>query len=96
MQVFIKYKSARHYFKAINTKVLEFYVDADWDRSWKHRSSEDPLLIHSRTGYMIIYAGWPIIWDSKMQYLIALSTTEAEYIIISTTLCEVIGIVNLL
>ena len=31
-----------------------------------------------------------------MQYLIALSTTEAEYIIISTTLCEVIGIINLL
>ena len=31
-----------------------------------------------------------------MKYIIALSNTEAEYIALSTALCEVIGIINLL
>ena len=43
-----------------------------------------------------MYAGCPIIWASKMQPLIALSTTEAEYIALSTTLREVIGVMHLM
>ena len=96
MQVFIKEQSTRHYFKSRKTKGLECYVDADWDGSWQHRSSEDQLSSHPRTGYVMIYDGCPIIWASKMQYWFALSTTEDEYIALSTVLSEVIGIVNLL
>ena len=43
-----------------------------------------------------MYAGCPIVWASKMQLLIALSSTEAEYIALSTALREVIGVMNLL
>ena len=43
-----------------------------------------------------MYAGCPIIWASKMQSLIALSTTEAEYIALSTALREVISVINLI
>ena len=43
-----------------------------------------------------MYADYLIIWASKMQYLIALSTTEAEDIILSTALRNVIGVINLL
>ena len=75
---------------------LECHVDADWAGSWQDRSSNDPRSAHSRTGYVITYAGCPIIWASKMQSLIALSTTEAEYIALSTALREVIGVMNLL
>ena len=78
------------------SKGLECFVDADWAGSWKHRSSNDPLSSHSRTGYYITYAGCPLIWKSKMQSLIALSTTEAEYIALSSALREVIGIIHLL
>ena len=56
---------------------LEFHVNTDWAGSWQDRSSHDPLSAHSRTGYVITYAGCPIIWASKMQSLIALSTTES-------------------
>jgi hypothetical protein len=65
---------------------LECFVDADWAGSWRDRSSNDPLSSHSRTGYVIKYAGCPIIWALKMQPLIALSTTEAEYITLSSAL----------
>ena len=59
------------------TKVLECYADTDWDGSWQHWSSDDLLSSYSRTGYVIIYDGCPIIWARKMQYLITLKTTKA-------------------
>jgi hypothetical protein len=78
------------------SKGLECYVDADWAGSWQDRSSNDPLSAHSRTGYVLTYAGCPIVWGSKLQTLIALSTTEAEYIALSSALREVIALMNLL
>ena len=36
--------------------------------------------------YVIMYAGCPIVWASKMQTEIALSTMEAEYIALSTAM----------
>ena len=50
----------------------------------------------SCTGYLITYANCPIMWGSKMQSLVALSTMEAELIAMSTALCEVIHLQNLL
>ena len=43
-----------------------------------------------------MFAGCPILWGSKLQTLVALSTTEAEYIALSSALREVISIKNLL
>lgn len=78
------------------TKGLECYVDADWAGSWTYHSSHDPLSTHSRTGFVIYYAGCPILWKSKLQTITALSTTEAEYIALSSALREVLGIIHLL
>jgi hypothetical protein len=44
----------------------------------------------SRTGYVITYSNCPVIWASKLQTQVALSTTESEYIALSTALREVI------
>ena len=41
-------------------------------------------------------SGCPIVWLSKMQPLISLSTTESEGIGISIAICEVIAVKNLL
>ena len=48
------------------SKGLECFVDADWAGSWRHRSSNDPLSSHSRTGYYITYAGCSLMWKSKL------------------------------
>ena len=53
-----------------------------------HQSSIDPLSTHSRTGFVIYYAGCPIVWTSKIQTITALSTTETEYIALSSALQE--------
>ena len=77
-------------------KGLECHVDADWAGSWSQSSSHDSLSTHSRTGFIISYAGCPIQWKSKIQPIIALSTAEAKYIALSTALREVISIIHLL
>ena len=38
---------------------LECFVDADWARSWQDLSSNDPLSAHTRSEYVIMYAGCP-------------------------------------
>ena len=50
----------------------------------------------SRSGWIVQFAGTPITWASKMQAITAMSTTEAEYIVLSTSLREVIPLMGLL
>ncbi len=50
----------------------------------------------SRTGFVICYANCPMIWCSKLQTEIALSTAEAEYIAMSHVLRETIPVQNLI
>ena len=78
------------------TDGLKCYVDADWARNWLKSRPNDKTWALSRTGYIITYANCPIVWGSKMQSLVALSTTEAELIAMSTALREVIHLQNLL
>ena len=76
---------------------FDCYVDADFSGNWHEEDApHDPDTARSRTGYIICYANCPIIWASKMQTQVALSTTEAEYIALSTALREVIPIMELL
>jgi len=56
----------------------------------------DPGTAKSRSGWIIFYSGCPISWASKLQYQIALSTTEAEYIAMSQALRDIIPVMNLL
>jgi hypothetical protein len=46
-------------------------------------------------GFVINFAGCPVIWSSKLQTEIALSTTEAEYIALSTSAREIIPLLSL-
>jgi len=82
--------------KPDTSRGLECNVDADFAGGFNKLTSDDPSTCYSRTGYIVWYAGCPIIWQSKMQTTIALSTTEAEYIALSTALRDVIFVMNLL
>ena len=79
------------------SKSFETYADADFAGNWnKATAMDDPSTAKSRSGYLITLAGCPILWASKLQTQIALSTTEAEYIALSQALRETIPIMNLL
>ena len=83
-------------FKPDTSKGLECYVDADFAGAWKDGDHDCAESVLSRTGFVIMYAGCPITWQSKLQTEIALSTTESEYIALSTAMREVIPFLNLL
>jgi hypothetical protein len=75
---------------------MECYVDADFAGTWTKEYSDDSSTALSRTGFVINFAGCPVVWASKMQTEIALSTTEAEYIALSAAMRDVIPVRALL
>lgn len=77
-------------------KGLECYVDADFAGGFNKEKPTNPRDCLSRTGYIVKFGGCPIIWSSKLQTMIALSTTEAEYMALSRAVREVIYLMNLL
>ena len=75
---------------------LECFVDADFAGGWNILEPGNPDNVLSRTGFVIYYAGCPILWKSKLQTEIALSTTESEYIALSQAMRDVIPMMALL
>ena len=70
---------------------FECWVDADFPGNWRQWDAHnDPMTSKPRSGWIVRFTGAPITWASKMQTITALSTTEAEYIAVSTSLQEVI------
>jgi hypothetical protein len=75
---------------------IECFVDADFAGGWNTKTSADTDNVMSCTGFVITYANFPIYWASHLQTEIALSTAEAEYIAMSSALCEVIPLMTLM
>ena len=75
---------------------FEVFADADFCGNWeKSIAHKDVSTAKSRTGYIITYAKCPLLWASKLQTMIALSTTEAEYMALSQSLRDTIPLMNL-
>ena len=73
------------------------WAEADFVGNWNEITAmSDVPTAKSQSGYLIIYSGCPISWASKMQTEIALSTTESEYISLSTALRETIPMMHLI
>jgi hypothetical protein len=71
-----------------DANVLECYCDADYAGDEESRKST--------TGYVIFYAGGPISWCSRKQPIVALSSTEAEYIAAADCIKELLYLKTLL
>ena len=78
------------------TQGIECYVDADFAGGWDRDNGQRAENVLSQSGYAIFYAGCPVLWASKLQTEIALSTAEAEYIALSMKLWEVIPFMYIL
>ena len=62
---------------------VDCYVDADFLGLFGTEDSHDPISAKSRTGYVITLANCPLLWVSKLQSEIALSTCESEFVALS-------------
>jgi hypothetical protein len=83
-------------FKTDKDKDFECYCDADFSGNRnKHLAQYDPSTAKSRSGWIVFYAGCPVIWASKLQTQVTLSTTEAKYISMSQSLHDILPIMFL-
>ena len=64
------------------------FSDADWAGDMDNR--------HSTTGNLFVMSGGAISWLSRKQSVVALSTTEAEYVALSTATQEAVWLRRLL
>lgn len=78
------------------SRSFEVFVDADFCGNWDKRYGHEPDTARSRHGYVITYAGIPIVHKSQLQTEIALSSTESEYTGLSYALREAIPLMRLL
>jgi hypothetical protein len=83
-------------FKPNQDKGFECYCDADFSGDWnKHLTPFDTSTAKSQSGWIVFYAGCPVIWASKLQTQVALSTAEAEYIAMSQSLRDILPLIFL-
>lgn len=78
------------------TKGLDCYVDADFAGLWGHEDEQDPVCVRSRTGYVLTLFGCPLLWSSKLQPEITLSTVAAEYVAFSMAMRDLLPMRELL
>jgi len=67
---------------------------ADFASLYSKEDPNDPTSIHSCMGYVISLGGNPMVWQSKLQSEIALSTMAAEYKALSTAMRSLIHLQN--
>jgi hypothetical protein len=82
-------KNTRHLGTVIQptgTLSLDLYVDADFAGLHRREPDEEPTSVRSRTGFIILLSGCPLVWKSQLQTEISLSTLEAEYSALSYAL----------
>jgi hypothetical protein len=69
---------------------LDVFCDADFAGLWPYEDKMDPSCVKSRTGFVICLSNCPVVWVSKLQREIALSTMEAEYNALSVAMRSVL------
>ena len=59
---------------------VDCYVNANFAGLFQYEDNQWPICVESRTGFILIFSGCPLMWASKLLSEIALSMTEGEYI----------------
>ena len=77
------------------TLKIDCYPDADFAGLWTRDDKQDPHCVRSWTGYVICLSNCPVLWKSKLQTEIALSTMEAEYVALSTSCRDLFPLIHL-
>jgi hypothetical protein len=82
--------------KPDGTLSLADWVDADFCGLFKRDPDESPSSVKSRGAFLITLSDVPLIWKTQLHSEITLSTTEAEYSTLSTSLRTLLPVRDLL
>ena len=67
-------------FNPSNKLVVDCYADAYFAGLWGHEDPQDHICAMSRTGFVVTFANCPLLWVSKLQTAIDLSTLHSDYV----------------
>ena len=76
--------------------VVDFYADADYGGLWGHENPQDPIFARSRTGFVVTFANFPLLWVSKILTEIDLYTLHSKYVILSHSVRALITLKSLI
>ena len=74
---------------------IQCFVDANFTGTWDKEDCMDLSSVYYWTGYIFMYADCPILWVSRLQTEVALSTTAAEYTALLQAMHDLIPFMNL-
>jgi hypothetical protein len=67
--------------RADPSKSFEVHVDCNFAGNWvKEDAMNDSSTAKSRAGIVIGYGGCPVMWASRLQTKVVLSSTESEHV----------------
>jgi len=78
------------------SKGLGCWCDADFAGLWGYEDDQDPVSVKSRTGFSLTLFNCHVVWSSKLQTDITLSSTAAEHGAFSMAMGELIPMRTLL
>jgi hypothetical protein len=78
-----------------NVCKIDAYPDADFAGMYGHEEHTDPACAKSCTGFIVAFAECPVLWQSKLQTEMALSTMEAKVIALSACCRELFPITDM-
>ncbi len=75
--------------------MIDVNPDADFSGMYGYEKPIDPACAKSCTGFVIVFTGVPVLWQSKLQTETALSTMEAKIIALAAWMRELIPIMDI-
>ena len=76
--------------------MVDCYADADFLGLWVHEYPQEPMCDKIRTVYVVTFSNFPLLWVSKLQTEIALSTLHSECVALSHSVRELIPLKSLI
>ena len=75
--------------------VVDCYADEDFAGMWGHGNNQETICARSRTGFVVTFSNCPLLWVSKLQTDIALSTLHFEYVALSNSVIALLTLKSL-
>ena len=60
--------------------MVDCYADEDFVGLWVNENPQDSICARIRTGFVVTFANFPLLWMSKLQTIFSLSKQYSEYV----------------
>ena len=70
-------------FNPSKKRVADCHADTYFAVLWGYENPQYHICARSRTGFVLTFANCTLLWVSKVQRVIALSTLQSEYVALS-------------